>query len=190
MWRSGVMWVALAVSAMLVAVLAWQNRGLRQDRSELVDRIRHPYPGMYVPVVDAKSLTGESIALGRPEVGRQVLFFFNHTCPYCLASAPTIADAGRELRSEFRGRAQMLGVCDCSEAQAGEYATRHSFDFPVVTMRDSRYLALYRARTVPVLMVVDREGRVRHALQGVFDKPQQVRKLMAVLRDDDARPAK
>ena len=187
--RSILLWTVMLSAMVLVALLGWQNRELRGDRDWLLDRVNYAYPGMYVPLVDARTSDGTQIVLGRPEAERQVLFFFNHTCPYCLSSAPIVADAARALRVEFGDRIAMLGVCVCTETQAGEYARRHDFDFPIITMREERNLALYRARTVPLLMIIDREGRVRHTIPGVFNTREQVQQLMAVLRGKDASPA-
>jgi peroxiredoxin len=92
------------------------------------------------------------------------------------------------MRERLRDRAEIVGVCQCAPAQARAYAREHGFDFPVVTLDDRRSLALYRARGVPVLMAIDREGRVRHAIQGVIDRGTQVDALIAALEDQDAPP--
>jgi peroxiredoxin len=182
MLRTAAIWMALIAMLAMIALLGWQNRSLRQDRDWLVDRANRPYLGMYVPIVETRTIEGAAVAIGRPDSDRQILFFFNHTCPYCLSSAPTVADTARLLRSEFNGRVGMLGVCDCTQAQAVEYAARQHFDFPVIAMQDERTLALYRARTVPLLMAIDREGRVRHTITDVFDSKEQVQQLVAILR--------
>ena len=83
--------------AVLVALLGWQNRGLRADRDWLTDRAAYAYPGMYVPVVETTAFDGAKLALGAPSGERQILFFFNHTCKYCRASAPTVGrDCARD----------------------------------------------------------------------------------------------
>jgi peroxiredoxin len=182
MWRPLFLWIALLAASALVALLAWQNRGLRAQRDWLSDRVDYAYPGMYVPRIDVRSIDGAAIELGAPSAEHQVLFFFTHTCPYCLQSAPTVAEAARRLRRSFGDRVAMLGICQCSADQAREYAERHDFDFPVVAMSDRRSLTLYRARMVPVLMIVGRDGRIVHAAQGVFATRRQIDALFASLQ--------
>lgn len=182
MWRSVFTWIALLAASALVVVLAVQNRGLREDRDRLTDRAAYAYPGMYVPVVDAPRIDGGRLALGAPTGDLQVVFFFDETCPYCLRSAPTVVDVAATLQREFGERAAMVGVCQCSPEEARDYARAHGFAFPVVTVSAQRALSLYRARGVPMLLAIDREGRVRHAVQGVFDTREQVERLLAELR--------
>lgn len=188
MWRSIFVWIALLAASVLVALLGWQNRGLRADRDWLTDRAAYAYPGMYVPVVETTSLDGAELALGAPAGERQILFFFNHTCKYCRASAPTVAETARAIRQEFGDRVAMIGVCQCDAAQAAAFVRAHGFDFPVALLNAPRELMLYRARGVPLLLAIDGEGRVRHAVQGVFDTREQVDGLLAELRRKDAPP--
>ena len=62
MWRSIFVWIALLAASVLVALLGWQNRGLRADRDWLTDRAAYAYPGMYVPVVETSALDGAKLA--------------------------------------------------------------------------------------------------------------------------------
>jgi peroxiredoxin len=183
MWRSILPWIALLAASTLVAVLGWQNRGLRADRDWLTDRVSYAYPGMYVPLVKVRSVDGEAFELGAPRADYQVLYFFTHTCPYCRQSAPAVAETARTLQNRFGARVSMLGICQCTDDQAREYAKRHGFGFPVIAMNDRRNVMLYRARIVPVLLAVDRDGRVRHVAQGVFGSKEQTRGLVAALQN-------
>lgn len=185
MWRSIFVWIALLAASALVALLGWQNRGLRADRDWLTDRAVYAYPGMYVPVVEATGLDGAKLALGAPSGERQILFFFNHTCKYCRASAPTVAATARAIKNEFGDRVAVIGVCQCDATQAAAYVRAQGFDFPVALLNAPRELMLYRARDVPLLLAIDRDGRVRHAVQGVFDAKGQVDDLFAELRSRD-----
>lgn len=186
MWRVSLAGIALTIAAVLVAVLAWQNRGLRTERDHLTDRAAYAYPGMYVPIVEATTIDGARVRLGAPEGERQVLFFFNHTCPHCRASAPQVVALARALRERPGDRAEMIGVCQCSPAQARTFVRDHGLGFPVVVLDDRRSIALFRARGVPALMAIDREGRVRHAVQGVIDTREQVDALIAALARTEA----
>lgn len=187
MWRPILLWLALLAASALVSVLAWQNRGLRAHRDWLSDRVDYAYPGMYVPAIKARSIDGAEFELGTPSAEHQLLYFFTHTCPYCRQSAPALAEAARVVERDFGGRVSTLGICECTDAQAREYAQRHGFGFPIIAMTDRRSLMLYRARTVPVLLVVGRDGRVKHAIQGIFDSEAQTRDLVAALQNPGPR---
>ena len=164
--------VWLAVSA-LVVVLGVQNRGLREQRDQLTDRALYAYRGMYVPETPLTALDGSAQTLGTPSGRHQVVFFFNHTCPYCARSAEPVAAAARALHARDDAQVSVLGVCECTSEQARGFAERHGLDFPIVTLQDGRQLALYRARSVPVLLAINRDGRVTYAVQGVFGGGRQ-----------------
>lgn len=181
-------WLAVLAACALVLVLAWQNRGLREERRWFVTRTTEPYLGMYVPRIAATTLDGAPLTLGEPAAERQVLFFFTTTCPYCKRSAPQMVQAAQRLAAQ-QPDVQVLGVCQCSPAQAQRYAAEHGFTFPVTTLTDRRTLMLFRARNVPTLLALDHEGRVRYARVGVFDTTERMQDLMAAVRRTDAPPA-
>lgn len=181
-------WLALLAACALVLVLAWQNRGLREERRWFVTRTTEPYPGMYVPRIDVPAVDGTPLTLGVPSAERQVLFFFTTTCPYCKRSAPQIVQAAQRLAAQ-QPRVQVLGVCQCSPAQAQRYAAEQGFTFPVTTLTDRRAVMLFRARNVPTLLALDREGRVRYARVGVFETTERMQDLMAAVRNTEAPPA-
>ena len=178
----------LAACALLV-VLAWQNRTLREERRWFVTRTTEPYLGMYVPQIAATALDGSALTLGVPVADAQVLFFFTTTCPYCKRSAPSVVQAAQRLVEQGGGRVQVLGVCQCSPDQARRYAIEHRFAFPVTTLTDRRALMLFRARNVPLLLALDRDGRVRYARVGVFDTTERVQDLVAAVRRTEAPAA-
>jgi peroxiredoxin len=150
---------ALAVAATLVVVLALRVKSLERENEELFRRVTRPYAGMYVPAFSAASTGRSPVSVGSPARGRQVLFVFNSTCPYCRASIPawTRLAAAAEAAN---GPGAAVGVSLDSPDSARAYATRHGLRYPVAAFPDRRMVALYRTRTVPVTMVVDSTGRV------------------------------
>jgi peroxiredoxin len=117
-----------------------------------------------------------------------VVFFFNDTCPYCLKSLPMDVETSQRLREEFGDAVSMLGVCACDAIEARDYARKHGLNFPVVAIRDKRTIVLFRAQTVPLLLVIDREGRVREFIQGVIETREQVETIMTAVRAKDSTP--
>jgi peroxiredoxin len=158
--RSG-RWPALAIAAVisacaLVLVLGWQNRGLRRAQRELTERADLPYVGMFVPAVTARSVDGSTLTLGTPE-DAQILYFFTPTCPFCQASIPAVV----ALAERARG-IDLVGVGTGKTDELRDHARASGFEFPVVELADDRARALYRSRDVPLVLVVDRGGRVRY----------------------------
>jgi peroxiredoxin len=150
---------ALAVAAILVVVLALRVKALNRDNEELFRRATRPYAGMYVPAFTSATTDGGVVSVASPRRGRQVLFVFNATCPYCRASIPTWTRIGADIEAA-NGRGAAVGVSLDSADTARAYATRHALRYPVAVFPDRRTTALYRARAVPVTMVVDSSGRV------------------------------
>lgn len=163
--RSLLMPAALAASTILVVVLALRVRSLTRENEELFRRATQPRAGMFVPAFTGATTDGGTVSVGSPARGRQVLFVFNATCPYCRASIPTWTRIGAEVEAA-RGRGAVVGVSLDSAGTARAYAARHGLRYPVAIFPDQRTMALYRTRAVPVTMVVDSTGRVLLARVG------------------------
>ncbi|RPE77128.1 peroxiredoxin family protein [Vulcaniibacterium tengchongense] len=182
---------ALLVATALVIALGLQVRQLRAEQRWLVERASQAYAGMYVPRVAATALDGSRHHLGQPRARSQVLFFFTTTCPYCRASLPLVGSIARQLEAASGGTAQMLGVALDDPAAAAAYAREHALPFPVVALRDRRTAMLFRARKVPLLLVVGADGRVRYARPGVLNSREGVTGVLTAVRGTevpDARP--
>lgn len=182
-------WLGLLGACALVAVLAWQNRELREERRWFVTRTTEPYLGMYVPQVEATTLDGAAHVLGAPSGTFQVLYFFTPTCPYSRRSLPRVAEAARRIAQAHGPDVEVLGVCHCTPAQARAYADAHRLPFAVTTLTNRRHVMLFRARNVPALLALDRDGRLRYARVGTFDTKERMQDLLAALQRTDASPA-
>lgn len=170
------LWAALALATALVVALGWQVTRLREDQRWLADRVSQPYVGMFVPQMSATALDGRPVSLGQPRGRRQVLFFFTTTCPHCRASLPQLKLAARELREH--GDVELIGVAFAAPAQAAAYAREHDLDFPLVARDDRRTAALFRARRVPSLLVVDGDGLVRYRHVGALTGKTPLQELL------------
>jgi cytochrome oxidase Cu insertion factor (SCO1/SenC/PrrC family) len=124
--------LALAVASSLVVVLALQKRDLVTRVETLTERIRHPYVGMYVPAVTLSAVTGDSVLLGGPPLGRvQVLFVFSTRCQYCKASLPAWKQIAAELAASER--VEVVGVSLDSVDATRRYLGEHGIDLLVVS---------------------------------------------------------
>ncbi|NZA27338.1 TlpA family protein disulfide reductase [Luteimonas sp. SJ-92] len=182
--RSPLLPAALLLALALVALLAWQNRELRQQRDWLGERATRPYHGMYVPEIAVDGIDGQALVLGRAQGGFQVLYFFAPQCPYCLESVPMVRALAARLQQAFGGRVQMIGVGDAAAATLQAYVREHRLDFPVAAVQDRRTLMLYRGSSVPLVLVVGADGRVLHSQLGTLDTMDQVGSILAAMRTE------
>jgi peroxiredoxin len=150
---------ALAVASILVVVLAMRVRALNRENADLIRYATHPYAGMFVPAFASSATDGGEVSVASPGRRRQVLFVFNHTCPYCRASIPAWSRIAAEAEAAL-GRGAAVGLSLDAPDTTRAYVAQHGLRYPVAVFPDRRTAALYRTRTVPVTMVVDSSGRV------------------------------
>ena len=174
--------LAAIVATCLVALLAWQNRDLRRTQGELETRVREPYPGMFVPQVATLAIDGAPLDVGAPAADFQVLYFFMPDCPYCAASAASIRALSERLARETGGRVPLIGVGNAAVDELLGYVRDQRFGFPIASITEQRTLALFRASIVPLVLVVDRNGRVHHATVGTFDSEAKIDLVLAAVR--------
>ena len=172
--------IALLLSLGLVVVLASQNRELRQTQVELQKRAFEPYAGMWMPEITTVALDGSPIRLGTAPARYQVLYFFTPSCPYCRQSAPAIRTLAERLAPES-ARVQMVGVADGQAEPVRRYAAEQGFRFPIALAPDKRTLALFKANSVPLLIVVDAQGRVAYSHVGVLGGQKALDQVLAAV---------
>jgi peroxiredoxin len=182
MKRTSVLVIAALAAACLVVVLAVQNRGLRAERAALEARIRQPYPGMFVPQLTAAGIDGAPVGIATADTDLQVLYFFLPGCPHCAASATKINALAARLARDTGGQVPLIGVGNGSAAELLPYARDQRFAFPIAALADQRTLALFRASAVPLVLVVDRNGRVHHSALGAFDSDAKLEAVLAAVR--------
>ncbi|SFL06573.1 redoxin family protein [Lysobacter sp. cf310] len=181
MRRESYAYVALALACALVVVLGVQNRQLRRDYAALIDEGVRPQVGTWLPSAEAATLSGASVVLGRAAGERQVLYFFDPSCPVCEASVPAILDIARDLQRHDPAQVQMLGVARPDAPGLNAYLRARGFGFPVA-LSTPKIRALFKVNLVPLLVVVDRDGRVVYSHVGKLDTKEQVPTILTALR--------
>ena len=175
------LFMLLAASAVLIVVLGRQKATLTERNRLLLERLTQVHPGLVVPEHPVETLTGEPVILGRATSGeRQLLFFFTTTCEYCLASLPAwkalAAEAGR-----LHG-ISVVGVGLDSAHLVKRYGEEHELRFPIATLEDLRYAALFRATRVPLTVVIGEQGRVLYGRTGEMSTEAAVDSVLMALR--------
>ena len=141
--RRGTTVLALLAASALVVVLGIENRSLRAAYADLAERARTPHGGIFVPTFRAQTLTGDSVTVGSVAgTGRQVVFIFTSTCPYCRASLPAWRQLARDIDTVRDARVQVIAISWDSVEQTRRYIAEQGLGFPVVRFPERKLGAL------------------------------------------------
>jgi hypothetical protein len=174
--------LALTVAAIVVVTLARQKQALEARYRELAARLDVPYVSMYVPVIRALSVQGDSILIGEPGEGeRQLLLVFDTRCPPSRASLPWWNGLADRLADDSRVRTYGVSLDSLEASRA--YAMEHELAFPVVRLTERRAQGLVRLRRVPQVLILNHEGRVVFRRLGVLESEAAVDSIVAAARD-------
>jgi thiol-disulfide isomerase/thioredoxin len=149
---------ALCACAALVAVLAWQVRGLRADLEEVAPK---PRVGMWVSAYPTKALDGRELVLGRPASALQLIYVFTPDCPHCKASEEAIARVEQRVAATHMS-VEMIGLSAAPGDRVNAYAQTRRTAFPMIRLEAVKLFSLLQLNIVPALVAVDRDGYVRY----------------------------
>lgn len=180
-------YAALAAAAVLVVVLAQQKRSLihqvEQAQYALRQARTEPIRGQWFPAFTASTLDGRQATIGElPAEGKQVLLMYTTTCPYCLSSIPAwkrITAAVDTMRSV---RAAVYGVSLDSAEVTRRYAAQHRLTYPTLRFPNEKMGRIYRAGTVPIVLVLDEQGRAIYTRTGELSSPAAIDSVLAAIR--------
>lgn len=179
----------LVVASALVVVLALKVRDLNERYAEAFRRARDPYAGMFVPTFQATTHTGEPVTVGEVEgEGRQVLFFFTTTCPYCRSTLPAWREIVAAVDTISSVPVKVYGISLDSAEVTRKYVEEHRLPFPVLHFPQEKLSSLYRARAVPLTAVVDAQGRMIHARLGELTERAAIDSVVAMAQWKPVQP--
>lgn len=179
--RDSVLIAVLLLACALIVLLSVQNRRLREDHRALADAGLKPQVGSWVPASPAATIDGRRLLLGQAARDYQVLYFFDPTCAQCEATSPAVRALGHALADGRHAGVDLVAVGTGLGSVLPAYARRHRFDFPVA-YSTGKLRALFNISLVPLLVVVDRDGRVVHSHVGRFGTREEVASLMSALQ--------
>lgn len=179
--------LVLAAALGLVVFLSRQSETLRAEAALQRRRANFPRAGQYVPPLRLATDSGDSLTLGEGKSGeRQVLLVFQAKCGFCKADAPTWKAVAKRIEANPSGLLRVIGVSvDSSDTTAHRYAREQRFTFPIVRLPTQRWMALFHARAVPTILLVDADGQILFARSGELGRRSGVDSLFAVTK----RPA-
>lgn len=188
-------YAALVAASVLVVVLGVQKRRLDVEvsrlRADVTRAVREPVRGMYMPAFTTSTLDGAPATIGSvPGEGRQVLFVYTTTCRYCLASLPAWKRIAATVDTLSTATTQVYGVSLDSVEVTRQYARRHALPFPTVRFPDDKLTSMYRARAVPVTLVLNEQGLTMYSRVGQLSEPAAIDSVLAAVKwKPEPRPA-
>jgi peroxiredoxin len=113
---------------------------------------RRPAPELRVTAFDGRTVTLDGLR-GRPVV----VSFFASWCPNCRSEQPELS----RVASQFAGRVGFVGVSYQDTVAGGRaYQRRYGVPYPLANDPSGRTWARWRVAYQPVVVLVDRQGRV------------------------------
>lgn len=163
----------LAAALVLVVILARQVEARGERVARLTERLNSLQRGNWLPTVALPTTDDSTVVVGeRRDGGRQLLLVFTTTCEFCRASLPTWAGLPERLDSAVRANGgpdvQVLGLAVDSLGSARRYRATHRLPFVVAQLPEGKLRALFRARAVPAVVLLDSAGRVMYTRTGVL----------------------
>ena len=133
------------------------------------------------PKLSLKDLRGRTINLGDYRGKVVLLNFWATWCPPCRAEVPDLV----KWQSEYKGRGlQVVGVTypptDLKEMR--QFVRQLNINYPVLLgSRDTKTI-FFAGETLPVTVVIDREGNVRELIEGILLPEEFEEKIKPLLR--------
>ena len=133
------------------------------------------------PSLALKDLRGRAHSL-EDYKGKVVLLNFWATwCPPCRAEVP---DLVRWQREYGKAGLQVIGVTypPTDRAQVRRFLRRHEVTYPVLLGTRETKTLFFEGETLPVTVVIDREGNVRELIEGILLPEEFDEKIKPLLR--------
>jgi peroxiredoxin len=136
----------------------------------------HPLEGVEAPRFSAESTVDGEVGIpGDERTAVTVVDFWASWCQGCRQTLPALDVLYREHKAEG---VEIIGVClDENEGDARALLESLDTSFPMVLDPNMRLARAYRAYSIPLTFVIDREGLVRWAGRD----PARVREVVEVL---------
>jgi len=141
-----------------------------------------PRSGQAAPNFKVSTTSGQQVSLENYRGHVLVLDFFATWCQPCRASIPHLVEMNRKYGKQGL---QVLGMSadEDGEKDVKVFADKNRITYPVALAGEST-LADFGVRSVPVMFVIDKKGRVAEVFRGFTDEvasssEQLVKKLLA-----------
>lgn len=183
-----ILYVALLVAGGLIVQLSRQGSALAARYEVLREPLQWPHPGYSVPTFETRTLDGDPVRVGETTgEERQLVFVFRTTCPYCRASLKAWKGIASAVEAQ-RAKVRVLGIGLDEDEALRAYREEHGLGFAVLRFPSEKLVRLYRARSVPLVVVLDSAGQVSYSRVGVLESEAAVDSVLAAVLGDE-RPS-
>ncbi|QMV43881.1 TlpA family protein disulfide reductase [Cohnella cholangitidis] len=131
-----------------------------------------PKPNHYAPSVSLASLDGTtSYDIGGKRDKVLIINFWAAWCGPCEEEAPDLKDIFETHKDKLDLYAVNATKYD-KLREAKDFVKEQQIVFPVMTDPKGEALDLYKVTGYPVSFIVDRNGVIRHRIEGIIDREQ------------------
>ena len=137
---------------------------------QLAASVGVPTASAEAPSFNAKTLGGDSVSLADLRGKVVLLNFWATWCPPCRVEMPGFQSVYESRRD--RGFV-VLGVSTDlrGEQFVRDFLTERGITYPVALATSDMVRSYGGARTLPTSFLIDRQGRIRHEIVGVYAQP-------------------
>jgi len=180
--------VLLVLLAAATVTLTWKAKGL--EKRFLGHSDEPAMTNKQAPEFDAQSLSGETIA-SRNFKGKKkiVMSFWASWCEPCRMELPELKAFYEKYHSADSSFEVMAISTDEDRYQAEKYVKEAKLPFPVVWDENGTIADKYGVESIPVLYVIDENGKVIHGQVGYGFGLEIKLKMFLGLKDGDAKKA-
>ena len=135
----------------------------------------------HAPVLVLKDLGGRALRLSDYKGKVVVLNFWATWCPPCRAEMPDLIKMQREYRS--RGL-QVVGITYPPEeiAEVRQFVRKLGVNYPIALGTSETKSLFDETETLPLTIVIDREGKVRERIEGILLPQEFEQKIRPLLK--------
>ncbi|MFC5470019.1 TlpA family protein disulfide reductase [Cohnella suwonensis] len=184
--------ILIAVLAVAAAAWIWDSQGnasgkvadsaVEGNANSDIPSAPSPKDNRYAPPISLSSLDGASkYEIGGKRDKAMIVNFWAAWCGPCEKEAP-------ELKSIYEDHKDKLDLYAVNATkydklrEAKDFVKEQGFDtFPVLTDPEGDGVDLYKVSYFPVSFIIDRDGVIRHRVEGIIDRKQWEQYLADVL---------
>jgi peroxiredoxin len=147
----------------------------------LASTFAHAQEAQKAPALILKDIRGQSIRLSDYKGKVVLLNFWATWCPPCRAEIPELVKAQR--RYSKRGL-QVVGVTYPPETLRGvrRFGRRLGMNYPVALGTKETRMLFDKGETLPLTVVIDRDGNVREIIEGILLPDEFEQKVLPLLK--------
>ena len=135
----------------------------------------------HAPVLVLKDLRGRALRLSDYKGKVVVLNFWATWCPPCRAEMPDLIRMQREYRSQGL---QVVGITYPPEeiAEVRQFVRKLGVNYPIALGTIETKSLFDETETLPMTIVIDREGKVRERIEGILLPQEFEQKIRPLLK--------